>query len=58
MTMIISTRFGQSYHQRPKVGCKVQCVVRTTLMKKHDVGDDLGLRGLEKGQRKNKTIQT
>lgn len=26
-------------------------------MKKHDVGDDLGLRGLEKGQRK-KTIQT
>lgn len=37
---------GHSYHERSKVGREVECVVSTTLMKEHDIGDDLGLSGL------------
>jgi hypothetical protein len=39
---------GTSYHERPEIGREVHCVISTTLMKEHDIGDDLGLRSLER----------
>jgi len=45
---------GISYHEGSKVGSEIQCVIGTAFMKKHDIGDDLGLGGLVK-KRRNQT---
>ena len=48
MSMTIAEKDEEANHERAEIECKVKCLICSSFMQEHHIGDDIGLNSLSR----------